>query len=145
EVVNQPGAVGGECRDVPAAHQVHEHGRKTCLDDVRADAPDDAAVLAPGALDARDHGLEIRAREDVRQAIDPGSDAAPLRVRPREVLDARLALARRQWIRVDSRDVEFLVGERHGAHLNPQSPTPNSQAPREFAIVSAYRTSIASP
>ncbi len=134
EVVNQAGAVGRERGHEPAPHQVHEDGREARLDHVRAEAPDDAAVLALRALEARDDGLEVRAREDVRQPIDPRADAAALLVRPREVLDAGLALARRQRIGPHAGQVELFVGKGTGTYYSDErramAQVPGFQVPR---------------
>ena len=47
EVVDDAGAVGRERRDEAALHQVDEHRRQAGLDHVRAETPDDAAIVAP--------------------------------------------------------------------------------------------------
>jgi hypothetical protein len=47
EVVNDPGAIHRERRDVAAPHQVDQHRRHARLDHMRADPPDDAAFVPP--------------------------------------------------------------------------------------------------
>ena len=86
------GAVGRERRDESALHQIDQHRREPGLDDVRADAPDDAGVAPPRVAIALDDALQIRGRRARSAATSKKAlKLAPRRRRPREVLDARLA------------------------------------------------------
>ena len=85
------------------------------LDDVRAEAPDDAAVrrAAPSTI-ARTTALKSAAARMFGSDSSSRPTVAPAATGPREVFDPRLALPRLQRIGSDAGEIEFFVGERHG-------------------------------
>ena len=54
EIVNQARAVHRDRRDEAALHEIDEHGREAGLDHVRAEAPDDRAIVGLRLLDRGD-------------------------------------------------------------------------------------------
>ena len=68
EVVNDAGAVHRQRRHVAALHQIDQHRRDAGLDDMRADAPDDAGARAPARRRSHRRRDGCRARQELPAA-----------------------------------------------------------------------------
>ena len=134
EVVDDPRAVGGQGRHEPASHQVHQDGRQARLEHVGAKTPDDAPARASGLDQALDDGAEVARREDARQPVQPPSQAVAAAIGPREILGPSLALARRQRVGPDARQVELVVGEGHGGIIDRGSRLRREGGASRFAL-----------
>jgi hypothetical protein len=96
--VDEDGAVGGDPRDEPAAHEVDDERREARLDDVPADAPDDGLSQLARAAHARGDLADGLHGQDVRERREEVAQAGVFAERPREVLDRDLARPRRQRV-----------------------------------------------
>ena len=113
EVVNDPGAVGGDGRDESPLHQVDEDRRQPGLEHVGADSPNDGATVTAGASHCRDDPFEVGGGQLVGQALDqiPHSGARPVRLG--KLSHRHLARPRLERIGADAGEIEFLVGKLH--------------------------------
>src|SRR5207237_6313361 len=84
----------------------------------RADAPHDARAALPGGDDRIRGAPNVRRAEDPRQRVEPRLERRAARHRLREVLRARFALPRREWIGSYPREIKVLVGKRHARNSN---------------------------
>ena len=93
EVVNETGAVQRDAGHIAAFHQVDQDGREACLDDVRAESPQDAALIRSRSSNGSHNLSEVSRRENRGQRLDPPGDAGRRVPRAREIAALHLTRA----------------------------------------------------
>ena len=87
------GAVEGEGGGIAAVQQVDQDRREAALDDVAAEAPQDAAAAGAGVAQSGDDGAERIGGEELGETVEPVGEGQGFLRREAHVLEADLAAA----------------------------------------------------